>query len=574
MNEFTWDKICERAIENNKTIICEVDKKHSKRFFRVKCNVCGEEKEARFTAFKGCKKCSYAKNKSNTEEFILKAKIKHGDKYSYDLVEYINSYTKVKIFCNDCQIVFEQRPQGHLSGKGCAKCSFTSNTEEFIEKAKIKHCDKYNYDLVEYINSYTKVKIFCNTCKNIFEEEPSQHLFKTECVLCNKNKRLNKEKFIFQSIEIHSNKYNYDLVEYISISKKVQIKCNCCEKTFLQRPFDHIRGRGCKVCSLRNRTRSLDEFISIATSIHGDKYNYDLVQYTNKRTNIAIYCNTCKQTFLQSPGQHLIGHGCKICADNRLRYDINSFIEKSQKVHNDKYNYDSTVYVDCNIKVKIFCKKCNDFFEQRPADHMHGIGCRKCAIKFVSEQHKSNTEEFILKAKQKHGDKFNYDLVEYVGAFNKVQILCTKCNILFEQAACNHLNGAGCPKCRESKGENKIAKYLLDKNIRFTKNKIFKTLKDKSYLKPDFYLDDLILLIEYDGEFHYKALMGSTLKEKQKNLEDCQRRDKIKNKWAEENNIPLLRIPYWDFDRIEELIEAFILEHTSPKERKQLALEI
>ena len=163
MDEYTWDKICERAIENNKTIICEVDKKHSRRFFRVKCNVCGEEKEARFTAFKGCKKCSYAKNRSNTEEFILKAKIKHGDKYSYDLVEYINSHTKVKIFCNDCQSFFEQRPQGHLGGKGCVKCSImnlTSNTEDFILKAQSIHGVKYNYDLVQYINSYTKVKIY------------------------------------------------------------------------------------------------------------------------------------------------------------------------------------------------------------------------------------------------------------------------------------------------------------------------------------------------------------------------------------------------------------------------------
>jgi hypothetical protein len=504
MDEFTWDKICERAIENNKTIICEVDKKHSKRFFRVKCNVCGEEKEARFTTFKGCKKCSYAKNRSNTEEFILKAKIKHGDKYSYDLVEYINSHTKVKMFCNDCQIVFEQRPQGHLSGKGCTKCCLTSNTEEFIEKAKIKHCDKYNYDLVEYINSYTKVKIFCNTCKNIFEEEPSQHLLKTECVLCNKNKRLNKEKFILQSIKIHSDKYNYDLVDFISIAKKVRIKCNCCEKTFLQRPFDHIRGRGCKVCSLKNRTRSLDEFISIAKSIHGDKYNYDLVQYTNKRTKINIYCNTCDQTFLQSPTQHLIGQGCKICADNRLRYDINSFIEKARKVHNDKYNYDLAEYVDSNIKVKIFCKECNVFFEQRPADHMQGIGC---------------------------------------------------------------------PKCRESKGENRVAAYLEKINEYFIIQKTFDDLKDIRKLRFDFYLPKHNKIIEFDGAGHFMAIWGASDESKQKNFEDCQKRDKIKNEWAIKNDIPMLRIPYWDIERIPELIEEFILENTK-KQDKQVSLEI
>ena len=93
-------------------------------------------------------------------------------------------------------------------------------------------------------------------------------------------------------------------------------------------------------------------------------------------------------------------------------------------------------------------------------------------------------------------------------------------------------------------------------------------------MKPDFYLEHFNLLIEYDGEFHYKALIGSTPEIKQKNLEIQQKRDKIKTEWAKANNIPLLRIPYWDFDRIEELIEAFILQHTKNKEVKQLVLEM
>jgi hypothetical protein len=213
-------------------------------------------------------------------------------------------------------------------------------------------------------------------------------------------------------------------------------------------------------------------------------------------------------------------------------------------------------------------------FEQLPRDHLQGHGCRKCSIKHVSEQHKSNTEEFIIKAKIKHGDKFNYDLVQYVSVMTKVKILCNKCKNLFEQIPNNHLFGQGCPKCNESKGENRVAKYLSHKNIRYIKNKIFDTLRDKSYLKPDFYLPELKLLIEYDGAGHYIPIYGKTPEQKQQNLEGCQRRDKIKNEWARKNNIPLLRIPYWDFDRIPELIEAFILEHTSPKEIKQLALEI
>jgi very-short-patch-repair endonuclease len=180
----------------------------------------------------------------------------------------------------------------------------------------------------------------------------------------------------------------------------------------------------------------------------------------------------------------------------------------------------------------------------------------------------------ISKSKKIHEQKYNYDFVEYVNSKTKVKILCNKCNNIFEQIPYNHLRGRGCPKCNESKGEIKVAKYLTENNISFIPQKTFKTLRDKRHLKLDFYLDDINLLIEYDGEYHYKAKRGSTPEIKQKNLEIQQRRDKIKNEWAKANNIPLLRIPYWDFDRIEELIEAFILQHSKKKEIKQLVLEM
>ena len=142
------------------------------------------------------------------------------------------------------------------------------------------------------------------------------------------------------------------------------------------------------------------------------------------------------------------------------------------------------------------------------------------------------------------------------------------------QSPAHHLRGSGCPKCNESKGEIKVARYLSEKNIKFIPQKTFQTLRDIGLLKCDFYLEDLNLLIEYDGAFHYTATRGSTIENKQKNLKAQQRRDKIKDEWAKANNIPLLRIPYWDYDRIEELIDAFILQHTRKKEVKQLVLEM
>ena len=194
--------------------------------------------------------------------------------------------------------------------------------------------------------------------------------------------------------------------------------------------------------------------------------------------------------------------------------------------------------------------------------------CLKCRTKSLYYIH------FITKAYNRHAGKFDYSLTKYINSKTKVKIICKKCNIIFLQKPNDHLNGQGCPQCNESKGELRVTKYLSEKNIRFIPQKTFRTLRGMKPLKCDFYLEDLNLLVEYDGEYHFKAIRGSTQEQKQKNLENCQRRDKIKNEWALKNNIPLLRIPYWDFDRIEELIEAFILEHSRPKEIKQLVLEI
>jgi len=378
MAALSWDRIVERGKQHNKTVICEVEKRGKRRYFRVKCDICEEETNKFLENLTVCRKCFYKRLSFNNKDFILKAIIVHPEKYDYNLVEYINNQTKIKIICKTCNYIFEQIPNSHLKGRGCPKCAknYKYNNQDFTVKANLIHPGKYDYSLISYVNSQTKIKIKCNTCNNIF---------------------------------------------------------------------------------------------------------------------------------LQSP-----------------------------------------------------------------AEHLSGKGCRKCFLTRLS----SNNNDFILKAIIVHPNKYDYNLVEYINGATKIKIICKTCNYIFEQTPHIHLRGSGCPKCKESKGEIKVAKYLSEKNIKFIPQKTFPTLRNINLLKCDFYLEDLNLLIEYDGEYHYKPVRGYTLEKKQKNLENNQRRDKIKNEWAKANNIPLLRIPYWDFDRIEELIEAFIIQHTKKKEIKQLVLEM
>jgi hypothetical protein len=108
--------------------------------------------------------------------FIQKSIEKHGNKYDYSLVNYINNRTKVRIIC-PLHGEFEQNPYDHSTGIGCLKCSgkFKFTNEIFIKKSIEKHGNKYDYSLVEYINSVKKVKILC-PIHGEFNQSPNCHM--------------------------------------------------------------------------------------------------------------------------------------------------------------------------------------------------------------------------------------------------------------------------------------------------------------------------------------------------------------------------------------------------------------
>ena len=119
-----------------------------------------------------------------TEEFIQKAKQIHGNKYDYSQTVYVNGLSKIKIICS-VHGVFEQRAYAHLSGQSCPHCYGNAKltAKQFIQKARKVHDDKYDYSMVEYINNYTKVKIICPK-HGVFEQIPNSHLQGRGCTIC------------------------------------------------------------------------------------------------------------------------------------------------------------------------------------------------------------------------------------------------------------------------------------------------------------------------------------------------------------------------------------------------------
>ncbi len=195
--------------------------------------------------------------KLTLEEFIKKSKLIHGNKYNYDKVIYVNCSTKVEIYCNSCKVYFLQRANGHLNGRGCEKCSYIIrgdlyryNNNIFIKKANLIHKNKFNYDLIEYNNQFTKIKIKCLKCNEYFLQVPTNHLKGHGCSKCSKNYNYTTGEFINKAKTIHIKKYNYDLATYENTYTKIKIKCLKCNKIFNQTPDSHLRGQGCSNCFL------------------------------------------------------------------------------------------------------------------------------------------------------------------------------------------------------------------------------------------------------------------------------------------------------------------------------------
>jgi hypothetical protein len=312
-------------------------------------------------------------NKLKDEIFKKKARKKHGNRYIYDNVDYIKNNIEVEIICPE-HGPFPQKPNNHLNGSGCPDCSSTkrSNTEEFKEKANLKHDFKYDYSLVNYINNRTNVEIIC-PIHGPFPQTPDNHLRGKGCPDCGGSKQSNTEKFIEKANPKHDFKYDYSLVNYIKSNIEVKIICSI-HGIFPQTPSSHLRGAGCPDCGGCKQSNT-EEFIKKANPKHDFKYDYSLVNYIGATTDVEIICPT-HGSFPQTPDAHLRGQGCPDCYGNR-KSDTEKFKEKANIKHDFKYDYSLVNYINNRTDVEIICP-IHGPFPQTPSNHLKGQGCPTC----------------------------------------------------------------------------------------------------------------------------------------------------------------------------------------------------
>lgn len=253
----------------------------------------------------------------------------------------------------------------------------------FLELARNKHLDRYDYSGVKYVNSRTKVDIICNK-HGLFKQVPSSHLRGNGCSACFNESRKNN-KIISQFILKHGNKYDYSRLEYINNTSKVEILCLECQKLFKQTPKSHRNGNGCPFCV--GRHQSNEEIIDRFIARHADRYDYSNVDYTKANKKVQIICKE-HGVFYQLPSNHLNGNDCPRCSHTK---SLGEFISKSIEIHGDIYDYSQTIYLKSLQKVIILCKG-HGPFRQRPNCHLRGVGCPSCS----SSKGESKINKFLI----------------------------------------------------------------------------------------------------------------------------------------------------------------------------------
>ena len=264
------------------------------------------------------------KKEDKKKRFVAKATNKFGDKFDYSQVDYVSCSNPVKIICPE-HGEFWQTPQCHLHSRtGCPQCGREQTTlknvmgtEEFIEKARKVHGNKYDYSKVNCKGWFSYVTIICPE-HGEFIQRVENHLKGAGCSKCaNVIPQISREEYIERCKLIYGDKYDLSNIEYKNNHTAITFTCKK-HGDFSMRPKKFIEGGGCPYCQKEK------DFIDAAIKKHGDKYDYSKVVYRDNKTPVCIIDKE-RGEFWQKPSSHLNGIG------NNFVFDAYAYCESIAK---------------------------------------------------------------------------------------------------------------------------------------------------------------------------------------------------------------------------------------------------
>lgn len=358
--------------------------------------------------------------------------------------------------------------------------------------------------------------------------------------------------------EKYPNKFDYSKFQYTLASNKVTLICKDCGLEF-QTTYNILRNGkyGCPKCYRQTTKRTKEDLLSIIEKYYPNKYDYSKVNYINTRTPIILICKQCKKEFSLKPQDIIKNYIKELCPSCRKNQEIQDnyklFLNRlaSSSLH---IMPNSNTFRNYKSLMEFTCTECGNQFKSTPDSLINSdIGCPICAEQSRRKNRTHTTEQFIKDSREIHGSTYDYSKTVYLGRHKNLIITCPKHGDFIIEAG-DHLQGYGCPKCSQTKGERLVQTYLdkykLDYQIQVTlKDSIF----HQKCIRVDFYLKSLNTIIEYNGKQHYEPIEYFGGKEK---FEKQVERDNDLRHYCKYNNIKLIEISYQQSkDEIENIIK-------------------
>jgi len=317
-------------------------------------------------------------------------------------------------------------------------------TQEFVERAKKVHGDKYDYSKVAYKNSKKKVCIICPK-HGEFWKNPIAHMNGGGCPECfEENRHLIRQKdktyFVEKAKKVHGDRYDYSKVIYTKAKNKVVIICHE-HGEFLQKPSMHLHGNGCPKCGIikcsNSHKKSQETFIKEAINKWGNKYDYSKVEYDGAHKKVCIICPVHGE-FWQEPDNHL-RWGCKSCRESLIEKHVQEFLDKNgffyerQKTFSwlknkghlkldffiDKFN----IAIECQGEQHFECYRFEENDERLKArqkrDALKKTLCEQNGIKIIYYSELNEYDTFMGEKMAKTDEELLNKIKEYYGNKNK-----------------------------------------------------------------------------------------------------------------------------------------------------------
>ena len=387
-----------------------------------------------------------------------------------------------------------------------------------------------------------------------------------------KAKNLKEAHFLEKLQRRYPDMYGTTLVDFKDRDKKVTLICPTHgEFSINARQLfgdSKHKAHGCWRCAglippdERTPTMTADDFFQRMHQLYdATELDFMTSEFHGIKKKVTAYCR--KHGAVTHYAEHwLDGKGCEYCNGKFYPPD---FLQMARKAQGQEYTYRGVNKItSASSRVMVHCGNPNHKWHRMMVWLvLQGSKCRECAGRHQPLEQRCS--DFIRRSEKKHKDLFDYSRVpsQYVNNDTPVEIRCLQHNYWFSVTPDTHLRKyGGCPICNLSKGEFTILLWLRDHHIRFEKEPIWHHNNERclrEYLKPDFWLPDHNLVIEYNGEQHYEEVAHFKKDKAGWTLADQQERDKTLRQLCHEKNIQLLEIPYTEFDKIGEILTNTLL---------------